>query len=695
MPHPLTRDLFKYLEEPEPESQLPRDNIMPYAGLVISGGQVIGLTQDKHWFLGIGTDRLSWTGSGGFAAYGKDRTVIVHGDTYPLIWGKSKQFIGESDVLIFGAADSDATLIWHKKIDLGKGARTIRIIEGLEGNQRASVRFDQGFINGDLIFEGSEAQDWDSHHGARADLIAANSDWRGNLTVRGTDLHANFGATLRGLYSISIEAGGRFAIDNLGTSSADTGGYYLANRLSQFTTINLNAGTLAYWGRDWGNSFERTGVIDLLGGANVIDIVNHRPKQSTVLTIGGMSRGDGATLNITNSRTSGGTLGSDKYTPQLKFSAKSAPGAIPSLEGGILPWATVNGTDFATLKGKHLVAYTGYHTGDESTWLPPHNVSLTSHQTLTADRSINSLRLAENGALTLAPNTSLTLNAGALLSTGREPNRIDGGKLVTKERELFVHVFQGWLSISSDIRQTFDYNKNGIGLVKTGDGTLLLTSKDLSALTGHHYINQGSLILNRGGDGIGLGGHITVGDGGVHGANLYLLHGTQLQRSARLTLRGSAPLSRYPSPGIPKGEGWKRGHSSLIINDSIQYLDTLTIEGTAIINFTSDGYDSTNLLGFDHILMADSASELLIRGWQAFDDHLLIHRNAGSEIAYYLGQIKFEGYEGTKLIDYDSSYWEIVPTLFNGVPEPGTTGAILGAGALGFYAWRRRRVANK
>jgi len=685
--HDFAIDLFKYLEEPEPETQTPRDDSEPYTGLVISGGQVIGLTQDKHWFLGIGTDRLAWAGSGGFAAYGKDRTVIVHGDTYPLIWGTSKHFIGESDVFIFGAADSDATLIWHKKIDLGKEARTIRVIEGLEGNQRASVRFDQGFINGDLIFEGSDTLDWNSPHGARADLIAANSDWRGNLTVRNADLRANLGATLRGLDSITIEAGGRFAIDNLGTSSASTGGYYLANRLSQFTNINLNSGTFAYWGRDRGNSYDRTGIIDLLGGANVIDIVNHRPNQSTILTIGGLYRGNGATLNITNSRTNGGTLGSNKYTPQLKFHTKAAPEAIPSLEGGIIPWMTVNGTDFATLKGKHLVVYTDYNTGGESTWLPAHNVSpLADHQYLTTNRTVNSLRLAGGRSITFIGNASLTLNAGALLSTGHEPNRIDDGELVTRKSELFAHVFQGWLSIGSDIRQTFDSNKNGIGLVKTGDGTLILSGQNLSALRGNHYIHEGTLVLDRRGDGVGLGGHLFVGNSGRREAILELHQGAQLQHTASITLRGNR---------ITDGIHPNHYNTRLTLYSVEQYLDSLTIEGASMLEFRE--YTSPdNLIGFDHILMADAKSELLIRGWDQFTKHLLIRRSSEAEIAQYLSQIKFVGHDATaKLIDYDSGYFEIVPTWFNSVPEPSTTGALLGTGALGFYAWRKRRVANK
>jgi len=674
--HDFAANLFKYLEEPEPETQPLRDSITPYAGLVISDGQVIELTSDLYASLGTGPGQISWAGSGGFNAYLHDTIVRLNGSTAPVIWGVTDHFIGADDVLIFGSTTPGATVIWDTKIDLGGGEHTIRVIDNIADRFRTTVRFDQGFSNGDLVFEGVGI----------ADLSAANDDWHGSLTVNEAEVHANLDASLRGLYFITVEHGGKFVIDNLGSHSSWLGGHYLENRLSQFISIYLDSGTLAYWGQKKGHSRERTGIIELLGGANVIDVTNHRPGQSSVLTIGGLYRNTGATLNLTNSHTNGGSFGTGGNTPQLKFRDRAGPWAMPELEGGIIPWATVNGEHFATIKGKHLVAYPNYYTGKAHTWNAKHNASLTTHQTLTADRSINSLRLSQNGALTLGENTKLTLNAGALLSTGGKGNQvIAGGELVTPKPELFAHVFKGNLSISSDIRQTSPNNANGISLVKSGDGTLTLSGKDLSALRGNHYVHEGTLLLDRQGDGLGLSGHLFVG-GGRRETVLELHQGAQLQDSASITLRGSR---------ITDGIAPNHYNTRLTLYSVEQYLDSLSIEGASMLEFRE--YTSPdNLIGFDHILMADAASELLISGWDQLTKHLLIRRSSEAEVAQYLGQIKFEDYDATaKLIDYDSNYFEIVPTWFNGVPEPGTTGALLGGGALGFFAWRRRRVANK
>jgi len=698
----LTHGLFKYLAEPEPEPRSQHDDdLTQAAGLVISNGQVIGLTQDKHWFLGIGTDRLAWAGSGGFAAYGKDRTVIVHGDTSPLIWGKSKHFIGASDVLVFGASDSDATLIWRKKIDLGKDTRTIRVVNSLIVDDRASVRFDQGFVNGDLIVEGIGSTNWDEPIVGRADLSAANNDWRGNLTVRQADLHANRGALLNGLASITIDQGGSFVIDNLGTSSSSTGGNYLANRLSQFTTIRLNSGTLAYLGRNHGHSRDRTGIVELLGGANVIDVANYRPSQATLLTIGGMYRSNSATLNITNSNKQGGSFGTIGNNPRLRFrpNASAIPGAIPALESSIIPWATVNGADFATLKGKHLVAYTDYNVGSAHTWNATTNASPNADQYLSTDHSINSLRLTSGRKITLYGNTKLTLNAGALLSTGTRTKytTIVGGELAvggSGPRELYVHEHGGgFFVITSNISQSA--NAGPISLIKTGHGALDLRGHDLSALTGTHHIHEGVIFISRDSSGIGLGGHTIIGNHDLKGAGLFL-SSHAMQRSARITLRGVEII--YPktsnSPSIRTSSSHLR-----ITSETEHILDTLTIEGSGLLSFGGPAV-RRSLIAFDHITMADLSSELLVAHWIDSQTHLLISRAAGAEIAKYLGQIKFVDYDlgeesAAHLIDFDTHYWEIVPTGFSKTPEPATTGAILGAGALGFFAWRRRRAANK
>jgi len=697
----FTAGLFQTLEVPpaEIEAEPEGDEITPDGSLVIGDNETIELTSDLNASLGIGPGQLSWAGSGGFAAYGFDRTVRLGGSTAPVIWGGTKHFVGAGGVLIFGAEKSDATLIWDTKIDLGGGVRTIRLIEGLGDHYRAVVRFDQGFINGDLVFENSEDIGRNSapFHIGRADLSAANDDWQGNLTVRGIDVHANADATLAKLNSITIERSGRFVVDNLGTSSESWGGHYLKNRLSQFTTITLNSGTLAYWGREWGNSAERTGIIDLLGGTNTIDI-NGGANQATVLTIGGLHRDTGATLNLVSSNSFGGGFGTGGNTPQLKFRDQAGPWAMPDLDSGIIPWATVNGTDFATLKGKHLVAYTAYNVGNAHTWNATTNASPNADQYLTTDHIVNSLRLTAGRKITLYGNTKLTLNAGALLSTADlRFTLIEGGNLAvggSGPRELYVHGHGGGFTlINSNISQSV--NGAPISLTKTGKGALSFGGHDLSALTGTHHINDGSIWIRQNPRGIGMGGHFIVGNGGLNYATLLLTTTNAVQRSTRITLSGATIL-------LPKT--WQRGPvrfstSSLqVISGSDHYLESLSIEGSGVLHFGGPAVGKS-LIALEHLIMTDS-SQLFVAQWRDSQTRFLISRSAGDEIAKYLDQIQFVNFvsgetSAAKLIGYNSEYFEIVATGFGGAPEPAATGAILGAGALGFFAWRKRRVANK
>jgi len=76
-------------------------------GLVLSGG-VLGLANGNFSAtLGVNAaGRVSWTNTGGFAAYGADRTVNITSATPT--WGSTTSFLGAQDALILGADDADA-----------------------------------------------------------------------------------------------------------------------------------------------------------------------------------------------------------------------------------------------------------------------------------------------------------------------------------------------------------------------------------------------------------------------------------------------------------------------------------------------------------------------------------------------------------------------------------------------------------
>gem|GEM_PF-5608739 len=103
------------------------------------------------------------------------------------------------------------------------------------------------------------------------------------------------------------------------------------------------------------------------------------------------------------------------------------------MKGGILPHATVNDADWATVNTvsaneHYITAYWDYDTGAQSNWSASSNASPTTDQVLSANRNLNSLRLTGGRQVDLAGGI-LTIDATALLSTGSANNTISAGRL--------------------------------------------------------------------------------------------------------------------------------------------------------------------------------------------------------------------------------------------------------------------------
>jgi autotransporter-associated beta strand protein len=112
------------------------------SGLTFNGG-VIGLTAASGNFtrsLGTGAGNVRFIGSGGFAAYGGNRTVDLGGAGAAVSWHNSgsslSNFVPTMSELILSAPDADGTLIFQNPINTLSSAaspisRTIRVANGL------------------------------------------------------------------------------------------------------------------------------------------------------------------------------------------------------------------------------------------------------------------------------------------------------------------------------------------------------------------------------------------------------------------------------------------------------------------------------------------------------------------------------------------------------------------------------------
>ncbi len=129
--------------------------------LSLNGGVLVLGAGDITRSLGTGAGQVQFAGSGGFAAYGADRSVNIGGAGATLTWG-SAQFVPATSSLILGSDSSNATVNFVNGINLAGGFRTFHIVNG---SAAVDARLQGVLSNGGLVKEGS----------GLLDLVAANT----------------------------------------------------------------------------------------------------------------------------------------------------------------------------------------------------------------------------------------------------------------------------------------------------------------------------------------------------------------------------------------------------------------------------------------------------------------------------------------------------------------------------------------
>jgi autotransporter-associated beta strand protein len=86
--------------------------------LLLTNGGALGLgAGDFYRDLGAGPSNVSWSGSGGFSAYGGTRAVNIGGATQALTWGQAS-FVSNGQELVLATADATGTIDFQNPIDL-------------------------------------------------------------------------------------------------------------------------------------------------------------------------------------------------------------------------------------------------------------------------------------------------------------------------------------------------------------------------------------------------------------------------------------------------------------------------------------------------------------------------------------------------------------------------------------------------
>ncbi|MCP5532120.1 MAG: autotransporter-associated beta strand repeat-containing protein [Akkermansiaceae bacterium] len=209
--------------------------------LSLSGGGVIGLAEDLTRSRGTGDNEVQWTGSGGFAAIGADRTVSLGGGGN-VQWNNGS-FVPAGQSLILGDEEATHTVTFTNNINFAGGSRTIQVDDGaadIDAIMSGTLGLSTA-TNGSLIKSGAGTLE-----------LASTSFYTGSTTISAGTLALGSTGSIASSASLAI---GEAAI--LGTADGTS---YSAGTLSVTGAATIDLGTGATL------SFADSSAVDWSGG---------------------------------------------------------------------------------------------------------------------------------------------------------------------------------------------------------------------------------------------------------------------------------------------------------------------------------------------------------------------------------------------------------------------------------------------
>jgi autotransporter-associated beta strand protein len=402
---------------------------------------------------------VNFTGAGGFAAYGADRTVNLGGALASIAWATANTgFNGQT--LILGNVTASHTVDFQNPLNMDAGTRTVQVDNGA-----AAV---DGKISG-ILSNGSLTK---TGLGTLA-LTAANT-YTGLTTVNAGTLQLDMtGSGALDATSALTLGGGTFSVKGkaIGATSQTMGAFTLTAGTSSTLSLDPNGGTSTTLTLSdaWTRGTGATLLIDYSSGnAGARQVVTAGPTTGVVLTngvyagimvkdssgvIGFATRAAGVDQPITRyDETTGSPLAADSDDATLNFNSLNtiySSGTLTWTNGGLLTTRSVNSLTIDTT-----------NTGG----------------TIDLGNSANVLTIASGGIFFKGPNNGI----------------ITGGQIGAANTELVVlQTGTGTLTINSLI------SSDAGSLTKNGTGTLILGAE--STFTGATVVNEGLLKLGAAG----------------------------------------------------------------------------------------------------------------------------------------------------------------------------------------------------
>lgn len=419
------------------------DSNINFAGTAASNAVLLS-NGDFNRFTGAQSDRVQWTGSGGFAAVGGDLAVALNGGE-GVAWGVDGFMGTPSAALIFGATQATDKVTFENDIDLTNGTRVILVKANAGNTDWATL---SGVLSNGALSVG------DAGHTGRL-ILAGASTYEGATTINAgsVDLTGSLASQ-----DVTIATGA--------TLDSKVGGLHDTAAVTNHGTLNLGATS------DTVGSLTNDGTIN---GTGTLTAATYQLNDGSVLKVG---LGAG-TLNTAGTVTlyaasaaetvnvvAGSTLNLQAAELLLNSAKVTVDGTL-NLNGGnetfdtLLGTGTVNTnayqlfvTNGGSFKGKLNADNANLNTGNGGTGLTLDGGS-TSTQSTTVDNNLT----VTNGASLTSTTISLTNSSTLIVNNGGSLTYITLNGNGTIDALTFTN--PNGSTVKGFITFTGDYSNNG------------------------------------------------------------------------------------------------------------------------------------------------------------------------------------------------------------------------------------------
>ncbi|MEI6674103.1 MAG: autotransporter-associated beta strand repeat-containing protein, partial [Verrucomicrobiota bacterium] len=322
----------------------------------------------------------------------------------------------------------------------------------------------------------------------------------GTLTLTGTNTYTGTttvsGGTLALSGTGSINTSSSITLNNAGLTLVNTNSTEgVIDRIKDAGTITVTGGSITYTNTS-GDSLvyaETIGTVALQSSGQLNTVLTNNQTgtgNTQTLTLANLTRSAGASVVAFSAPATGPNATTNKITNS---------GATASSWVG--PWAAIGSaanaqTDYAYYDASKNIVGANITASEETTWGTSGNFTLSSGTTLTATRTITSLRYT-GGANTLALGAN-NLETFGILNGGSGKLTISGAGGVRQNGTAATNVYVTTGNNDIDISAAIANNTGALGLVKSGVGGILtLSGSTANTYTGLTTVNSGTLLLSK------------------------------------------------------------------------------------------------------------------------------------------------------------------------------------------------------